>query len=108
MPDKRWNQQVLVPSILWAFSMIFLLAAFGPASPYLLCLTCAVWAAMDCANLPPERSRVLGLAFKPVVVFGVCAFFLWGFGFLWYLVMRYRVKRACAETIPITSAAPSA
>jgi len=40
---------------------------------------------------------VLGIAFKPFVVFAVVAFLLWGFGFIWYLLMRQRVKAAPVE-----------
>jgi hypothetical protein len=60
----------------------------------MLGLATAVWAAIDSSRLQPRGSRLLGIAFKPVVVFAACAFFLWGFGFIWYLVMRHRVKTA--------------
>jgi hypothetical protein len=56
------------------------------------CLATAIWAAFDSAKFKNHGRRVLGIAFKPVVVFAVCAFFLWGFGFIWYLIQRHRVK----------------
>ena len=71
-----------------------LVALFNVAASIVFGLLTAIWASIDCSKLQSRGSRVLGIAFKPVVVFAVVAFFLWGFGFVWYLVMRNRVKTA--------------
>src|ERR1035437_1795506 len=92
--DKAWRRQVLVPAVLWLVAFCFLAVAFTVAASFMLGLVTAVWAAIDSSRLQPRGSRLLGIAFKPVVVFAACAFFLWGFGFIWYLVMRHRVKTA--------------
>ena len=84
--------QVIVPAVLWLFVNILLVGLFTVAASILFGLLTALWAAIDCSKMRSRGSRVLGIAFKPVVVFAVCAFFLWGFGIIWYLVMRHRVK----------------
>jgi hypothetical protein len=86
--------QVLAPAAAWILAAFLLYYFLGPAGLLFLHLVTAGWAAMDCAELRARGSRQLGIAFKPVVVFAVCAFFLFGFGFIWYLVMRHRVKSA--------------
>jgi hypothetical protein len=97
MPDKAWERQVLIPAALWLAVFFFLGMMFTFAASSVFGLASAIWAAMDCMKLQSRGSRVLGLAFKPVVVFGVCVFFFWGFGFIWYLVMRHRIKTAPVE-----------
>jgi hypothetical protein len=87
-------RQVLAPTAVWVLSAFLLFYFLGPAGVLVLNLATAGWAAMDCAKLRTKGSRQLGIAFKPVVVFAVCAFFLFGFGFIWYLIMRYRVRSA--------------
>jgi hypothetical protein len=90
--DDLLTRQVLAPAAAWV-SIAFLLYYFlGPAGLLFLHLVTAGWAAMDCSELRACGSRQLGIAFKPVVVFAVCAFFLFGLGFIWYLVLRHRVK----------------
>ncbi len=93
-PDRTWLPQIAVPTVLWLVTSILLAGLFTPGASMLFGLATAWWAAVDCSKLQYRGSRVLGIAFKPVVVFAVCAFFLWGLGFVWYLVMRHRVKNA--------------
>jgi len=50
-------------------------------------LLTALWPLLIAQSSNPEVHAPLGIAFKPVVVFAVVAFFLWGFGFIWYLVI---------------------
>jgi predicted membrane protein len=83
-----------VPAVLWLAVNFLLVGLFNIGASLLFGLLTALWAAIDCSKMQSRGSRVLGIAFKPVVVFAVCAFFLWGFGFIWYLVMRHRVKTA--------------
>ena len=67
------------------------MAIFSVAGVILLHLATACWATIDSVKIQNRGSQVLGIAFKPVVVFAVCAGFLWGLGFGWYLVLRHRV-----------------
>ena len=90
--QKVWRQQVLIPAVLWLVVFFLLAGTYTFVASFLFGLATALWAAIDCSRLQDRGSRLLGLAFKPVVVFGVCTFFLWGLGFIWYLVMRHRVK----------------
>ena len=89
---KGWPPQVVVPAVLWLLVNFLLAGLFTLGASFLFGLLTAFWAAIDCSKLQYRGSRVLGIAFKPVVVFAVVAFFLWGFGFVWYLVMRHRVR----------------
>lgn len=93
-PSKGWPPQVVVPAIVWLIMNFLLIGLFTVGVSFLFGLLTALWAAIDCSRFRSRGSRVLGIAFKPVVVFAVVAFFLWGFGFIWYLVMRHRVKTA--------------
>lgn len=93
-----WRQQVLIPAVLWLAVFFLLGGTYTFVASFMFGLATALWAAIDCSRLQDRGSRLLGLTFKPIVVFGVCAFFLWGLGFIWYLVMRHRVK-----TAPISS-----
>jgi len=68
-------------------------------SSYVFGLASAFWATMDCRKFGSRGSRVLAIAFKPVVVFAVCAFFLGGFGFIWYLIMRHRIRSAPVDSV---------
>ena len=88
------SQQVIVPAVVWLIINFLLAALFSLGASFMFGLLTALWAAIDCSKLRSRGSRVLGIAFKPVVVFAVVVFFLWGFGFIWYLVMRRRVKAA--------------
>jgi hypothetical protein len=92
--NKEWALQIFVPSITWLVVNFLIVGLFNVAASFLFGLLTALLAAIDCSKMQPRGSRVLGIAFKPVVVFAVVAFFLWGFGFIWYVVMRYRVKTA--------------
>lgn len=85
---------MVVPAVVWLIVNFLLVGYFGVGASLLFGLLTASWAAIDCSKLQPGGSRVLGIAFKPVVVFAAVAFFLWGFGFIWYLVVRHRVKTA--------------
>ncbi len=91
-PTKGYPPQVLVPAVLWLIANFLIVGFFTIAGSIVFGLLTALWAAIDCSRLRSKGSRVLGIAFKPLVVFAVVAFFLWGFGFIWYLVMRQRVK----------------
>jgi sterol desaturase/sphingolipid hydroxylase (fatty acid hydroxylase superfamily) len=93
-PSKTWPPQVVVPAVLWLVVNFLLVGLFTVGASFLFGLLTALWAAIDCSKLQSRGSRTLGIAFKPVVVFAVVAFFLWGFGFIWYLIMRHRVKTA--------------
>ncbi|MFO1513368.1 MAG: hypothetical protein U1F83_10720 [Verrucomicrobiota bacterium] len=93
-PSKGWPPQIVVPAVLWLVVNFLLVGLFTFGASFLFGLLTALWAAIDCSRLRSKGSRVLGIAFKPFVVFAVVAFFLWGFGFIWYLVMRNRVKTA--------------
>ncbi len=93
-PGKGWPPQVVVPAVLWLVVNFLLVGLFTVGASFLFGLLTALWAAIDCSKLQSKGSRVLGIAFKPVVDFAAVAFFLWGFGFIWYLVMRHRVKTA--------------
>ncbi len=95
--SKGWPLQVVVPAIMWLVVNFLLIASFTIAASVLFGLLTALWAAIDCSRLRRNGSRVLGITFKPFIVFAVVAFFLWGFGFIWYLVMRNRVKTAPIE-----------
>jgi hypothetical protein len=69
--------------ILWLVAMALLLGTLGLVGLFLLRLGSGIWAALDCAHLGKKGYRgyrALGIVFKPVVVFGVCAFF---FGRIW-------------------------
>ena len=89
-----WPPQIVVPAILWLIINFLLIGLSSGGASFVFGLFTALWAAIDSAKLQSRGSRILGIAFKPVVVFAAVAFFLWGFGFIWYLVMRYRVKSA--------------
>lgn len=89
-----WLLQVVVPAVMWLIVNFLLISLFAVGASFLFGLLTALLAAIDCSKLQSRGSRVLGIAYKPVVVFAVVAFFLWGFGFIWYLVMRHRVKTA--------------
>jgi len=91
--SKTWLPQIVIPAALWLVVNFLLAGLFTVGASLLFGFATALWAAVDCSKLQSTGSRVLGIAFKPVVVFAVCAFFLWGFGFIWYLIMRHRVKR---------------
>lgn len=93
-PSSGWPPQVVVPAVLWLVVNFLLVGLFTVGASFLFGLLTALWAAIDCSKLQSRGSRTLGIAFKPVVVFAVVAFFLWGFGFIWYLIMRHRVKTA--------------
>ena len=93
-PSKGWPPQIVVPAVSWLVVNFVLVGFHIIGASFLFGLLTALWAAVDCSKLQSKGSRVLGIAFKPVVVFAVVAFFLWGFGFIWYLVMRNRVKTA--------------
>jgi hypothetical protein len=94
---KGWPPQVVVPAIAWLLVNFVLVGLFSLGASFVFSLLTALWAAIDCSKLS-RGSRVLGIAFKPVVVFAAVAFLLWGFGFIWYLVMRHRVKTAPIDT----------
>lgn len=94
-----WPPQVVVPSVLWLVVNILLAVYFSVEVSCLFGLLAAIWAAMDCSKFQSNGSRILGIAFKPVVVFATVAFFLWGFGFIWYLVMRNRVQTAPIDPV---------
>ena len=89
--EGRLPPQVVLPVAAWLLVNILICLRLGIAGISLLGMVLGLWAAIDCSKMQYRGSRVLGIAFKPVVVFAVCAFFLWGFGFVWYLVMRHRV-----------------
>ena len=92
--SKGWPPQVVIPTVVWLMVNFLLVGLFSVGASFLFGLLTALWAAIDCSKLQSRGSQVLGIAFKPVVVFAAVAFFLWGFGFVWYLVMRQRVKSA--------------
>jgi len=90
--DKSLPWQIVVPAAVW-LAVNFLLGGFwGSGAVFMFGLATAFWAVIDCAKIQTRGSAVLGIAFKPVVVFAVCAYLFWGLGFIWYLVMRYRIK----------------
>lgn len=89
--ERRVSSQVALPATAWLLVNILIFLRLGAAGISLLGMILGLWAAIDCSKMQYRGSRVLGIAFKPVVVFAVCAFFLSGFGFVWYLVMRHRV-----------------
>ena len=93
-PSNGWPPQVVIPAALWLVVNFLLVGLFTVGASFLFGLLTALWATIDCSKLQSRGSHTLGIAFKPVVVFAVVAFFLWGFGFIWYLVMRHRVKTA--------------
>lgn len=92
--DKGWPLKVVIPAVAWLIANWLLISLFGTKAIFLFGLLTALWAAIDCSRLRAKGSRKLGIAFKPLVVFAVVAFFLWGFGFIWYLIMRNRVMTA--------------
>lgn len=92
--SKPWPWQVVIPAILWLLANFLLVGFFGPGASVLFGWATAIGAAIDSAQFKHHGRRVLGIGFSPVVVFAVCAFFLWGFGFIWYLIMRHRMKSA--------------
>lgn len=97
-PDETWPVQIVVPVVLWLIVYSLLAVLCSLETGYVFSLACAFWAAKDCSKFGSRGSRVLGIAFKPVVVFAVCAFFLWGFGFIWYLILRHRIKSAPVDS----------
>jgi hypothetical protein len=92
--DKTWLLQVVVPAALWVIVYFLLAGLFTIIASVLFGLTTASWAAKDCSKMQIQGTRVLGIVFKPIVVFTVCAFLLWGFGIIWYLTMRQRIMSA--------------
>ena len=88
--------QVLVPANVWVVANFLIVGYFTIAASFVFGLLTALWAAII-VRLRSKGSRVLGIAFKPFVVFAVVACFFWGFGFIWYLVMRQRVKTASID-----------
>jgi hypothetical protein len=98
-PQARsgWPPQVVIPAVIWVISYFVLVAMFSVVVGMLFGFLTAVWAAIDCSKLQSKNTRVLSIAFKPVVVFTVVAFLFYGFGFVWYLVMRNRINTAPIE-----------
>lgn len=86
--SNGWPPQVVIAAVLWLIVNFFLVGLLSVAASFLFGLLTALWAAIDCSKLQARGSRI---AFKPFVVFAVVAFLLWGFGFIWYLIMRHRV-----------------
>ena len=92
--NRPWLNEVLLPAALWLVVNFTLVFWFGPVSWLVFNLLTGWWAAMDCSKLRSHGSRTLRIAFKPIVAFALCAFLMWGFGFIWYLVLRRTVKDA--------------
>lgn len=92
--DITWRIHVLLPAVLWLAVNFALLFSLGLFANMIFNLVTATWASVDCSKMQSHGSKVLGIAFKPVVVFALCAFLMWGFGFIWYLVLRRTVKDA--------------
>jgi hypothetical protein len=90
---------VLAPAIFWLIVNFLFAAWVDAAAHWLISIPLASWAAVDCAKIQTHGSRVLGIAFKPVVVFAVVALLFWGLGFIWYLVLRHRVKSTSPEFV---------
>jgi hypothetical protein len=90
--DSSFLLQVIFPGTVWLVVYFSLAGLYTILAGYLLQLSAALWAAKDCSKFHPRGSRVLGLAFKPVVVFGIVGLMFSGLGFIWYLVMRRRIK----------------
>lgn len=103
--SRAWPPQVVVPAAVWLVVNFLLIGLFTVGASFLLGLLTALWAAIDCSRLQSRGSRVLGIAFRPFVVFAVVAFFLWGIGFIWYLVIRHRVLTAPNESVSENAAA---
>jgi hypothetical protein len=96
--DPGWfPSEVLLQIALWLAANLVMAVVIPVAGVFLVNLATACWAAIDCSKMQTRGSRVLGMPFKPVVVFTTCTCLLWGLGFAWYLVMRYRVKTAPME-----------
>lgn len=93
-PSNGWPQQVVIPAAAWLIVNFLLISQLTFGASFLFGLLTASWAAIDCARLQSKGSRTLGITFTPFVAFAVVAFLLWGFGFIWYLVMRHRVMTA--------------
>lgn len=91
-PNTDWPPQVVIPAVIWLIVNFLLIGLLGISASFFFGLLTATWAAIDCSKLQSKGSRTLGIAFKPLVVFAAVAFFLWGFGFIWYLIMRNRVR----------------
>jgi hypothetical protein len=95
--DSSLNEENPFPTgaiLAGAAILVFFVGLMGIAGFYLFRLVSACWAYADCFRLGKRGFRgyrALGIVFKPIVVFGVCAFFLGGFGLIWYLIMRKRV-----------------
>jgi len=95
---SRWfPPEVLLQIAAWLVTNLVFGIVFSVAGILLVQVACSCWAAYDCAKIQTRGTRVLGIVFKPVVAFGVCAFLLWGLGFAWYLVMRHRVRSEPVE-----------
>ena len=94
-----WPPQVVVPAVVWLIVNFLLVGLFTVGASFLFGLLTALWAAIDCSKLQSRGSRALGIAFRPLVVFAVVAFFLWGFGFIWYLVLRHHVRTAPLDSV---------
>ncbi len=88
----------MIPAAFWLVGYVLILGFCTLAGGFLFVLATAIWAAVDCSRLQPHGVRLLGVSFKPVVVFAYCMFPLCGLGFIWYLVLRNRVKSAPRET----------
>src|SRR5688500_7181097 len=69
--SKNWAPQVIVPAVVWLIVNFVLIGLFDVGASFLFGLLTASWAAIDCSKFQPRGSRVLGIAFKPVVVFAV-------------------------------------
>ena len=85
-----FRKHVIIPGGLYLLLFVLLVASFR-WGVYFLSLITAAFAALDAAKYRERGTRVLGISFKPVVVFAVCAFFFFGVGFIWYLFLRHKL-----------------
>lgn len=97
----RLKRQFVLLAASGLAASVLLFVFLGPAANMVLGFIIAVWAANDCSKIQLRGCRVLGFAFKPVVVFAVCAFFFFPLGFLWYLWMRLRVMTSPLDSNPV-------
>jgi hypothetical protein len=87
----------LISVCAWVFVNVLVRYWFGIGVVWVLGFVVAIWAALDCSKISYRGSRVLGIVFKPIVVFTVCAFLGNGsYGLLlggWLLIESWIVWR---------------
>ena len=106
-PAKTLFLHVILPGVGWLILFVVVTATLTPLGTMILNCAFGVWAARDCSKIQQHGTRVLGMAFKPIIAFYIAAIGLCGLGFIWHLILRYWVINApLPETIPASATLP--